>query len=231
MKAHIERFDACYEVVFSRPSFSRLSSFVQIIEPIHDALSEELFIPPDAIRVENGNSIDTALVTVSLSSPNCVMEAKLNGYKIQFFALDEEFDIDHAKQITKYFEAAVSGFLHDGQPMIWKLMAPQWLAIDGGIESAESIIRGLTWSPDERDPFGVGATRLRPSVMFECSNDEEIWSVGIHLNTSRLRNADLFLDIFSEYGRGSRFGTFDDKADHLTSVVDTIFDRLGLVVE
>lgn len=231
MKARIERIDACYEVVFSRPSFSRLSSFVQIIEPIHDALSEELFIPPDAIRVENGNTIDTALVTVSLSSPHCVMEARLNGYKIQFFALDAEFDIDRAKQVAKYFEAAVSGFLHDGQPAMWKLMAPQWLAIEGGVEGAENIIRGLTRSPDEKDPFGVGATKMRPAVMFECFNDEEIWSVGIHLSTSRLRNADLFLDIFSEYGRRSRFGTFDDRVDHLTGVVDKIFDRLGLVVE
>ena len=231
MKARITRFDACYEVVFSRPSLSRVSSFVQIIEPIYDALSEELHIPPDAIRVENGNTIDTALVTVSLSSQNCFMEARLNGYKVDFFALGARSDIDRVKRVMKRFEAAVSEFLSDGLPVTWKLRAPLWLTIEGGVEGAGNIIRDLTRCPEEKDPFGIGVTRMRPAIIFECSNDEEIWSVSIHLNISRLQNSHLFLDISSEYGRGSRFDAFDERVDHLAKVVDKVLDKLGLAVE
>ena len=57
MKARIARFNAHYEVVFSRPAFSRITSFSQIIEPIYDAFSQEIQIPSDAIELENGNTL------------------------------------------------------------------------------------------------------------------------------------------------------------------------------
>ena len=231
MKARIVRLDALYEVTFSRPAFSRISSFVQIIEPIHDSLSEELFIPPDSIRVENGNSIDTALVTVSLSSPNCVMEARLNGYKAHFFALGMSSEVDRAKRCISRFDAAVNRFLHDGQPGIWKLTTPLWLAIEGGVENADILIRKLTWRPDDNDPFGINATATHSMVRFESINEEEIWSVGVYLDKAALPGAHLFLDISAEYGLRSHYTSFDERTNHLAYLVRTVVDKLGLDLE
>ena len=73
MKATIVWFDAYYDVSFSRPAFSRLGSFAQIIEPIHDALCSEVPIPSNAISLENGNTIATAVVTVTLFSGNGIL--------------------------------------------------------------------------------------------------------------------------------------------------------------
>lgn len=230
MKARIERLDAFYEVVFSRPAFNRVSSFVQIIEPIHDALSEELFIPPDAIRVENGNTIDSAVVSLNLTSPTCVMEARLNGYRAHFFELRNSNDIERAKRCMSLFETAASRFLQDGRPAIWKLRVPFWLAVDGGYEAIKNMIRRLTWRSDERDPFEVGATETRSVVRFESSNDEECWSVGIHLERSVLPNTHLFLDISAEYAVGSCYGDFDSRVEHVTGLVSAITNKLELVI-
>ena len=231
MKARITRFDAFYEVGFSRPAFSRISSFIQIIEPIHDALSQELLIPPDAVRVENGNTIDTAVVALNLTSPNCVMEARLNGYRAQFFELKDSGDIDCAKRCVRRFESAASGFLLDSQPVIWKLRAPFWLTVEGGIEAAEFMIRQLTWRPDEKDPFGVDATGTRSMVRFESFNKDELWTVGIGVDRAVLPNADLFLDISAEYTLGSRYGDFDEMAEHLAGLFETICGKLELMIE
>ena len=84
MRARTARFDAYYEVAFNRPAFSRVASFSQIIEPIYDAFSAEVSIPPDAIKLENGNTIATAGVTLTLFSGFSLFEARLDGYKVRF---------------------------------------------------------------------------------------------------------------------------------------------------
>lgn len=231
MKARIERLDAFYEVEFLRPAFSRISSFVQIIEPIHDALSEELTIPSDAIRFENGDTIDTALVAAILSSPNCIMEARLNGYKAQFFDLKTPTNIDQAKRCMKRFETAVSGFLHDGNPITWRLEIPFWLAAEGGMGAIENMLRQLTWCSDKKDPFGINATATRSAVKFESYNREEFWSAGVYLDRAVLSSADMFVNISVEYGLGSKYNSFDDRVEHLTVLVKAILDALELIVE
>ncbi len=231
MKARIARLDAFYEVVFSRPAFSRISSFVQIIEPIHDALSQELIIPPEAIRVENGNTIDSAFVSLNLASPNCVMEARLNGYRAHFFELRNLDNVKHAKRCIRHFESAASGFLQDGKPAIWKLRTPLWLVIEGGADATEYMIRQLTWCPNERDPFEIGATATHSVTKFDSSNKEEVWSAGIYLDKSALPEADLFLDVSSEYGLGSNHVSFDDRTEHLLRLVKAICGKLGLTLE
>ena len=77
MKATVERFDVIYDVDFFRPAFNRIGTFTQILEPIYDALSRELYIPPDAIRVESGNTIASAFVTITLFSGKWVFEARM----------------------------------------------------------------------------------------------------------------------------------------------------------
>ncbi len=228
MKARIARFDVFYEVTFSRPGLSRANSFVQVIEPIYDALSQQIHIPSDAIRVENGNTIDAALVAVTLSDPNCVMEARLNGYKIHFFNLDVSAGIGLAKWCTRAFEAAVNTFLHDGQPAIWKVTTPFWVVVDG---SVEAMIRQLTWRPNDSDPFGIGATETCSKVRFKSSSQKENWSVGIFLDRSTLGNADLFVDLSTEYRLGSPYETFDDKFDHHVISVKKIFDKIELDIK
>ena len=231
MKACIARLDAFYEVVFSRPAFSRISSFVQIIEPIHDALSQELIIPSDAMRIENGNTIDSAVVSLKLASPNFVMEARLNGYLAHFFDLRNPDDIERTKRCMRRFESAVSGFLQDGRPALWKLRARLWLIVEDGANATEHMIRQLTWRPNERDPFEIGATATHSVAKFDSSNEEEVWSVGIYLDKSALPEADLFLDISSEYGPRSIHVSFDDRAEHLSRIANTVCGKLGLTME
>ncbi len=231
MKARIARLDTLYEVGFSRPAFSRISSFVQIIEPIHDALIQELIIPSDAIRVENGNTIDSSVVSLNLASPNCVMEARLNGYRAHFSEIRNPDDLECAKKCMRRFESAASGFLQDGRPALWKLRAPFWLAVEGGTNATEHMIRQLTWRPNERDPFEIGATATRSVAKFDSSNEEEVWSAGVHLDKSAIPEADLFLDVYSEYGSGSSYVSFDDKAEHIYKIVNTVCEKLGLILE
>ena len=71
-------------MAFHRPAFSRIASFSQTVEPIYDAFSSELPIPPDAIKLETGNTIATAGVTLTLFSGFSLFEARLDGYKVHF---------------------------------------------------------------------------------------------------------------------------------------------------
>ena len=231
MKASIARLDAFYEVAFSRPAFSCASTFAQIIGPIYDALSGEFLIPDDAIRLESGNTLATAFVAISLNSPNCIFEVRLNGYKAHFFDVGSSDNVDRAKRSVKRFEVATSTFLHDGWPGIWRLTVPFWLAVEGGAEATEDIIRKFTGCPDDRDPLEIGSTATRSMARFECSNEEEVWSVSVFLHRAVLPSADLFFDISAEYGRRSYYRDFDKKVEHLTYVSGTICNKLGLIVE
>lgn len=231
MKARIARFDVHYEVNFSRPAFSRIASFSQIIEPIYDAFSSEMSIPSDAIKLENGNSIDTAGVTLTLFSGLSVFEAKLDGYKAHMVDLRSQESIDEAKRHAILFETAVCGFLADGTPRLSKLITPSWLSLDGGASAADALVRNLTWLPESTDPFQIGTTNVRSMVRFECSNTDEQLTVGVTVDRSALRKAHLFLEISNEFGVGTQFDNFDKKVDHLSYVTRSVFDKLGLEME
>ena len=231
MKARIARFDAHYEVTFSRPAFSRIASFSQIIETIYDAFSAETPIPSDAIQLENGNTIATAGVTLTLFSGLSVFEAKLDGYKAHFLDLRSPEAIDRAKRHANLFEAAISAFLPDGAPGHSRIVTPSWFVIDGGIDAAETLIRSLTWLPESHDPFQIGATNVRSLVKFECFNTDDLWTVGVTLDKSALLEAHLFVEIAAEYSSGSQFDTFDKKTEHLSTVSRSVIDSLGLIVE
>ncbi len=231
MKATIVRFDAYYDVAFARPAFSRLGSFAQIIEPIHDALSGEVLIPSDAISLENGNTIASSVVTVTLFSGNGVFEARLDGYKTHFLDLRLSEDIDKAKRCAMLFEGAASEFLDAGLPATWRLVMPSWLTVDGGIEAAEELVRSLTWLPGNDDPFAIGATKTLSHVKFECSNTKQSWVIGLTVDKSVLPSADLFLEVSSKYMPDSQYDTFGKKLDHIAAVMKAIFNTLGLTVD
>ena len=230
MKARILRLDASYEVTFSRPVFSRLASFAQIIEPIHDALSREITIPPDAVTVENGNSIATASVSVTLPFGNSVLEARLDGYRAHFVDLRSPEDTDRARRHVERFEEAVLAFLSDGAPKVWTLTTPYWLMLDDGGPAAERILRSLTWLPDDADPFRLGATNTQSQVRFTCSNMPGLWTAVITLDKSALPSADLFVEVSGIYGPGCGFNTLGERADHLSALSKSIADRLSLDV-
>lgn len=233
MKASIARLDAFYEVEFRRPAFSRVASFVQIIEPLYDTFSREVRIPSDAIRVENGDSIATARVTFNLFSGKFLFEVRLDGYKAKFHDLQTQGDIELAKRHAMFFEGAVSEFMEDGFPEVWKILLPCWISIKepDSVEIAVQLIRNLTWLPDSHDPFGIGASSVSPGVNFDCVNSEELWDVGIMLNKSALPGSDLFVDFSGKYMSGSRYESFDQKIEHLSSVSDSVIDKLGLTLE
>ncbi len=231
MKARITRFDAHYEVAFSRPAFSRIACFSQITEPIYDAFSQEIQIPSDAIRLDNGNTIATAGVTLTLFSGFSSFEAKLDGYKARFLDLRSPEAIDRAKRHAMYFEDAVCRFLTDSTPAHWRLVTPSWLTVDGGLEAAEGLVRSLTWLPGSSDPFGIGASKARSQVKFDCFNPDELWAFGITVDKSALPDAHLFLEISAEYTLGTHYNTFDKMTEHLSSVSKLVIDKLGLVVE
>lgn len=231
MKAKIARFDVHYEVNFSRPAFSRIDSFSQIIEPIYDAFSSEISIPSDAIELEAGNTIDTAGVTFTLFSGFSEFEAKLDGYKAHFLDLRSQETIDRAKRHAKLFEMAISGFLSDGIPELTRIVAPSWLILDGGASAADALVRNLTWLPESNDPFQIGTTNVRSMVYFECSNTDDQLTVGVSVRKSVLEEAHLFLEISTEYGIGTQFDDFDKKVGHLNFVAQSVFEKLGLELE
>ena len=231
MRARIARFDVYYEVAFSRPAFRHIASFSQIIEPIYDAFSPEVSIPSDAIKLENGDTIATAGVTLTLFSGLSLFEARLDGYKARFLDLRSSEATDQAKRHTKLFESAVCGFLTDGIPAHWRLVVRSWLMVDGGMDVAEDLIRRLTWLPESHDPFEIGSTRVSSQVRFNCFNREDLWTVGVTVDKSAMPDTHLFLEISGEYASGSPFNTFDKQAEHLSVLSSSVIDKLGLVVE
>lgn len=231
MNASIARFDFHYEVKFFRPAFSRIASFSQIVEPIYDAFSSEISIPPDAINLQIGNSIDTAGVTLTLFSGLRVFEAKLDGYKVHILDLRSREAIDQAKQHTKQFEMAICGFLADGTPELTRLVTPSWLKLDGGTSAADALVRNLTSLSESNDPFQIGTTNVRSLVKFECTDTDQQLMVGVTVDRSALQEAHLFLEISTEYGVGTQFDNFDKKADHLYTAAQSVMNKLGLILE
>lgn len=231
MKARTVRLDAHYEVAFHRPAFSRIASFAQIIEPIHDAFNVEVTIPSDAIVLETGNTIATASATLTLSSGLSKFEARLDGYKVHFLDLRSSADIERAKRHTRLFENAVSGFLSDGIPAHSRIVTPIWLEVDGAMEAAESFVRRFAWASDSDDPLQIGATRTSSSVKFQCSNMDDQWTYGITLDKSVLPGTHLFMEIDAGYSSGSQYNSLNKEVEHFTEVTHSVIDKLGLVVE
>ena len=193
MKATIARFDASYEVDFARPAFSHVGSFAQIIEPIYDALSSEFHIPSNAIKLEDGNTISTAIVTVTLPSENGEFQARLDGFKVYFFGLKSIEEANRARRSSMMFESAILEFMRDGSPTSWKISLPSWLIVEGGSDATEALVRSLTWLSGSTDPFEIGAANTLSHVKFDCINVEQSWAVGITVDKSALPDADLFL--------------------------------------
>ena len=231
MKATVSRLDAYYDVAFARPAFSRLGTFAQIIEPIHNALSVSNTISSDAIRLENGNTISSAFVAVSLFSGYWTFEARLDGYKTHFLDLRSLDDIDRAKHSALLFEDAVTEFLNDGIPVSWRLVVPYWLQIEGGMDAAETIIRRFTWRPNNNDPFGIGSKRVSSQVKFQCFNPDQSWAMGISLDKSVLPDSHLFCEISGGYTPGSQFNTLDKMAEHIDTVSRLVSEKIGLELE
>ena len=231
MKTTVTRYDAYYEVTFSRPAFSGVGSFAQILEPIHDALSQEFFVPSDAISLENGNTIASATVTATLLSGNAVFEARLDGFKAHFFDLALVRDTNRAKRCVMLFENAVFSFLRDGLPARWRIGLPSWLTVEGGSDVAEDLVRQLTWLPRSQDPFEIGATKTLSHVKFDFINVDKFWAVSLAIDKSALPDADLFVEVIGVYTPGSEFTTFEEKMKHILTVSDLISNKLGLIVE
>ena len=198
MKATTVRSDAYYEVVFSRPAFSGIGSFALILEPIHDALTEEIIIPSDAITIDAGNSISNSVVTVRLLSGNVIFEARLDGYKAHFLRLINSQDFDFALRCTRLFENAIRGFLSDGKPAIYRLITSSWLSLEGGVKAAEELVGGLTVISDNPDPFQISSTKTTSRLKFDCLNTDELWSIALTLEKSAIADADLFFEISGE---------------------------------
>ncbi len=231
MKARIVRSDSHYDVTFSRPAFEQIASFTHIIEPIYDVFSSEVSIPSDAINVENGNTIATSVVTLTLFSGRSVFEARLDGYKAHSFDLHSIEDVERARRHAKLFETAICEFLTDSVPAYSKLATPSWLAVDGGKIATEVLVRSLTWLPEANDPFQIGATEIHSRIKFDCLNNDENWITSITVDKSVMSEADLFLEISSEYTYGSQFDSFDKMAVHHLTVSQAVIDKLNLTIE
>ena len=158
---------------------------------------------------------------------------KLDGYKAKFYDLQSPESIEQAKRHAMLFETVVSEFMQDGIPAHWKIVLPCWLSIrePDSVKITEKLIRNLTWLPDSNDPFEIGATSVSSGVRFDCVNLDESWNVGIMLNKSFLRGSDLFIEFSGEYQSGSRFETFNQKLEHLSSVLTSVIEKLGLTLE
>ena len=225
------RFDVHYEAAFRRPIFSRMTSFLQIIEPIYDSFSAESKIPLDAISVENGNTIAAAGVTLKLFSGRSMFEVRLDGYRVHFYDLTSSERTGQAIRHARLFEEAIYGFLSD--PLIGhsKLVMPSWIKLEAGDAAANSLMRKLAWHPSSSDPFEIGATSTLSLVKFECTHQEDYCRTGIAVDKSALPEADLFLEISREYTLDSLYRSFEDKLTQLASVRRTILNKLSIAEE
>ena len=231
MKASVSRTDAYYEIVFIRPAFGSIGSFAQIIEPIHNALSNEFVVPSDAIKIETGNSIANSGVTVSLLSGNVVFEARLDGYKAHFLNLRHPEDFDFAERCTKSFENAVADFLSDGKAALCRMITSSWLILEGGMSSAEGLVESLTSIGGNPDPFQINSTKTTTRVKLDFLNTDELWSIALTLERSAMPGTDLFFEVAGEYLSDSTFSDFDTRITHMRYVSAQIASNLKLESE
>ena len=232
MKANVKRFDVNYEVEYSRPAFNQISTFTQILEPIYDALSGELHIPSDAIRVESGNTIATAFVAITLFSGKWVFEARLDGYKAVFIDLQTTTDLNNAERYIDIFEDAVSRFLNNGKPENWRIRVPSWVKFeDNGVDVAVDLVNHLTWIQGNVDPFQIGSTKTESLVKIGSLNKEQLWEVWVTLEKSALPDTDLFYEVFATYYQGSQYDSLEKKSEHFENLFKVIAEKINLDLE
>ena len=231
MDARVGRSDFHYEVVFARPAFSRVTSFTKVIEPVYDAFTGAgISIPADALCVENGNSIATAKVTLSLLSGFQTFEARLDGFEAHFLDLRSPGGGAQARESVKLFGNAVCGFLSDGLPDRYTITVPKWLKVDGGYAAADDLVRSLARKTDSNDPFGIGAHTIPSQATFSCTNLDANWTASIMIAKSLLPDTQLFLQVGAEYQSGSGLENFVDRAEHVAEIWNSVAGSLGLTV-
>ncbi len=231
MNARVTRLDFHFDAVFARPVLSRVASFAQIIEPIYNAFDAGgIRIPSDALFFENGNSIATAKVFLSLFSGSQTFEARLDGFEARALDLRSPELIERTRHLTQLFGDAVCHFLSGGLPDRHTISTPTWLTVDGGCDAAESLVRRLGWRPESSDPFGIGTQKVASPAAFICENLDGNWTASIKIERSQLPDAHLFLLVAVEYGQGSGFETFFDRAEHVDTIRRTVAEAVGLTV-
>ena len=231
MDACVERSDFHCEVHFARPAFSRLASFTQVIEPVYDAFARAgITIPADALCIENGKSIATAKVTLSLLSGFQTFEARLDGFEAHFLDLRSPEASAQAQKSVRLFGNAVSEFLLNGQPDHYTITVPTWLKVDGGYDAADALLRSLAWKADSNDPFGIDAHTVTSHATFACTNLDANWTASIMIARSQLPETQLFLQVAAEYRPGSGPEKYVDMAEHVEEIWNSVAGSIGLTV-
>lgn len=231
MNAVVDRTDFHCEEVFARPAFSRVTSFAQIIEPVYDAFDAAGFrIPADAMRIENGDSIATAKVSLSLFSGLHAFEARLDGFEAHFLDLKSPDAIELAVHLAKLFRDTTCAFLPDGVPDRTTITTPTWLKVDGGEDAADAIVRNVASKHESDDPFRIGAHTVASQVTFTCTNQDAGWTASNIIAKSQLPDTHLFLQVSSDYAQGSRPEQFFDRAKHVEEIWRSLAVSLGLTV-
>lgn len=230
MKASTKKINLIYEVEYSRPAFSRIGAFVEQIEPIYDALSENLRVPSDAIIIQNENSIASAKIIVSLFSDSWIFESRLDGYKVQIFDLYDTDHFDLAVECTGKYSDAVAGFVSDTTPEFWNLRKSSWLSIDDDAVSAADFMDQFNPYGGNHDPFGIDSTNTDAHIIFECSNEEKFWNVAITLQKAIDPMASLFFDLSIVHSSGSKFEAADSQFQHLKSLSGAFSKKINLEI-
>ena len=231
MNVHVGRYDLHYEVGFIRPAFSHISSFPQIIEPIFDAFSDAgVKIPTDALRVEQGDSIATAKVSLSLFSGTQTFEARLDGYKAHFHDLRSSDAIKLAKYHANLFSNTICEYLSDGDPEQTVITIPAWFIVKGGVEATDALISNIACRSASNDPFKVGADTVTSEVTFHCTNKKMKWDAVIIIARSQLPNTQLFLEVAVEYGPDSHPSDNFQRTEHVEGIWNSVANSLGLTV-
>ena len=231
MDTRVDRTDLHCEEVFARPAFSRVGSFPQIIEPVYDAFDAAGFrIPSDAMRIENGDSIATAKVSLSLFSGLHAFEARLDGFEAHFLDLKSQNAVEHAVELARLFGDTVVNFLPDGKPARTTITTSRWLAVGGGYEAADAVVSSVALVHESSDPFRIGAHTMASQVTFACANQDANWTAFVTAARSQLPDTHLFLQVASEYAQESNPGHFVDKARHVEEIWSSVAVSLGLTV-
>ena len=234
MQASIFKLGYIYKVKFARPAFSQVTTFAEIIGPIHDAFSHIVPNPSSEIEINAGNSISNSSVVLNLplESGFSVFEARLDGYKVSTYRLPSLSSLDSQVRNSNLFETAVLNFLSDCEPVNWFLDTRFWLSldVDDALIKSEQLIKDLTSYAQSEDPFGFGSTEMNASIQFNCINEDEKWAVRVYLDKSELPGSHLFLRTSGEYHKGSIFDTIEQKIDHLKVIHESVTRKLDLTL-
>lgn len=234
MQASIFKLGFTYKVKFARPAFSQITTFTKIIGSIHDAFSHIVPNPSSEIEINAGNTISNSSVVLNLPSESgfSVFEARLDGYEVRTYRLPSLSSLDSQMRNSNLFETAVLNFLSDCEPVNWLLDTRFWLSLDSedAVIKSEQLIKDLTLYARSEDPFEFGSTKMNASVQFDCTNEDEKWTVRVYLDKSELPGSHLFFQTSGEYHKGSIFDTIEQKFDHLKAISESVTRKLELTL-